>query len=88
MRGKPEAIIFTTISGAYTPITMEGRILVDGILASCYASVNHDLAHIGMTPIQWFSRAMEWIFGVISAENNGMLPYVMINKKLGRFLLP
>ena len=37
--------------------------MVDGVLASCYASVNHDLAHIVMTPIQWFPEIVEWVFG-------------------------
>ena len=38
--------------------------MVDRILASCYASVNHDLAHIVMTPIQWFPEIVEHIFGI------------------------
>ena len=42
---------------------MEGNIVVDRILASCYATVNHDVAHIGMTPIQWFPDMVQWIFG-------------------------
>ena len=36
--------------------------MVDGILASCYASFDHDLAHIAMTPIQWFPEIIEGIF--------------------------
>ena len=43
------------LSGVYVPLTMEGTILVDGILASCYSSVRHDLAHIGMTPYEMVS---------------------------------
>ena len=63
---------------------MEGRILVDDILASCYASVRHDLAHIGMTPIRWFPDVIEWIFG----EMNESVPYIKINEDLGRWVLP
>ena len=43
-------------------MTADGNIIVDGVLASCYAYTNHDLAHIGMTPIQWFPEVTEWIF--------------------------
>ena len=43
-----------TMQGAYVPLTMEGNIAVDGILASCYPSCYHDLGHIGMLPIQLF----------------------------------
>ena len=32
------------------PLTEEGNIVVDGVLASCYASFDHDLAHIAMVP--------------------------------------
>ena len=70
--------------GAYTPVTMEGRILVDDILTSCYASVHHDLAHIGMTPIRWFPDVIAWIFG----EMNEYVPYIKINEDLGRWVLP
>ena len=42
---------------------MDGNIIVDGVLASCYAFTNHDLAHIGMTPLPWFPEVTKWIFG-------------------------
>ena len=71
-------------SGAYVPQTQEGNIVVDGVLASCYASFHHDLAHIAMTPIRWFPGIIEWIFG----ENNGTPTYVDIVGDLGRLLLP
>ena len=60
--------------GAYVPVTMEGNIIVDGILASCYTSAHHDLAHIGMALVRWFPEKMEWIFG----DDNGIQGYVRI----------
>ena len=51
------------ISGAYTPVTAEGNIVVDGVLASCYAFADHDLAHLAMTPIHLFHDLVETIFG-------------------------
>ena len=54
--------------GAYTPLTMEGNIIVDGVLASCYAFGDHDLAHVGVTPIRWFPEVIKLIFG----EDNGI----------------
>ena len=50
-------------SGAYAPLTIEGNMMVDGVLASCYAFTDHDLAHIVMTPIQWYPQTIQWIFG-------------------------
>ncbi|XP_073346964.1 tiggy-winkle hedgehog protein-like [Pagrus major] len=43
--------------GSYAPITSHGTIIVDGVLASCYAVVdNHDLAHSVFAPVRlWHS---------------------------------
>ena len=63
---------------------MDGKIVVDGILASCYASFDHDVAHIGMIPIRWFPEILHWLFG----EKNGPQGYVNFAKDIGRFLFP
>ena len=72
------------ILGAYVPLTMEGNIIVDGIVVSCYASFDHDLAHFTMTPMQGFPVIMEWAVGV----EKGAPAYVTTAKELGRWLLP
>ena len=58
--------------------------MVDEVLASCYPSVDHGLAHIGMTPIRWFPEIIEWIFG----DNNGSPAFVMIAEELNKLMLP
>ena len=58
--------------------------MVDKILASCYASFDHDLAHFVMTPMGWHPAIIEWIFGM----SNGVLGYVNVAKEFGRWLLP
>ena len=70
--------------GAYVPLTMEGNIMVDGVLASCYPSVHHDLAHIGMLPIRWFPEMFMWIFG----DDNGLSVFVKFTEDLGKWVLP
>ena len=70
--------------GAFVPVTMEGRIAVDGVLASCYASYPHDLAHWVITPMKLFPKLMEWIFG----DYSGFPGYVMLSEELGKWLLP
>ena len=57
---------------------------MDGVLASCYASLDHDLAHFIMTPMQWFPEVLEWIFNV----DKGFQGYVIIAKELGGWLMP
>ena len=51
-------------SGMFAPLTMAGNIVVDGVLASSYADYDHDLCHIGMTPLRWFPEIIDWIFGI------------------------
>ena len=70
--------------GAYVPLTMEGNIIVDGILASCYPSADHDMAHFGMAPIRLFPDIIKKVFG----EGNGVQAYVNIANELGKYLLP
>ena len=42
------------VLGAYDPMTLEGNIVVDGVLASCYASFDHDLVHLVTSPMRWY----------------------------------
>ena len=67
--------------GAYVPFTDEGNIVVDAILAFCYASFDHDLSHFAMAPMKWFPEFIEWIFG----DNNH---YLSIAKETDRYLIP
>ena len=59
-------------------MTREGTIVVDGVVASCYASVNHDLAHVGMAPLRWFPETMKLIFN----EDAGFSAFMRITKEV------
>ena len=74
----------TFYSGAFVPLTTEGNIIVDGVLASCYASFHYDLAHIVMTPIQWFPEIIHWIFG----DEVGHSAFIKTTKYTGSLILP
>ena len=70
--------------GAFTPLTMEGNIIVNGVLASCYATVDHDVAHVGVIPIRWFPRIMDFIFG----ENNGFSIFAITAEDMAQWMSP
>ena len=65
-------------------MTTTGNIIVDGVLASCYPGVPHDLAHIGMTPSRWFPEIVEWFFG----EDNDVQAYAIIAEVLSMWIMP
>ena len=58
--------------------------MVEGVLASCYASADHDLLHFGMTPLRWFPEITEWILG----EDNGLQVYVKIAAHVTQLVTP
>ena len=43
---------------------MEGNIVVDGVLASCYANYDHDISHFAVAPISLMPRLIEAVFNV------------------------
>ena len=50
------------LTGYYSPMTKQGNIVVQNILASCYASFeNHKLQHFTFAPFRWFHSARNWL---------------------------
>ena len=71
------------ILGAFVPVTINGKILVDGVLASCFPGSYHDLVHLVITPMQRFSEVVEWFFG----NDAGFPVYVDTADILGTFCI-
>ena len=70
--------------GAWVPLTMEGNIMVDGVLASCHVSINHDTTHLATMPVRLFPKIMDWIF----SDENGSSVFGEIAKQFGKSVLP
>ena len=49
------------LTGVYSPLTSEGNIVVDDILASCYADFdNHELQHLAFAPFRWMYSLLQF----------------------------
>ena len=63
---------------------MEGRIMTDEVLASCYAFGDHDLAHIGITPMLLIPSINDLVLG----DDSGIPVYIEIAEEMGSVMLP
>lgn len=71
-------------TGLYAPLTQHGSIVVNGVLASCYAAVNnHHLAHWVLAPLRFFYSLM----GPSEPQTDGLHWYPRLLQRLGRMLL-
>ncbi|XP_053734012.1 indian hedgehog signaling molecule a [Synchiropus splendidus] len=71
-------------AGLYAPLTQHGSIVVDKILASCYAAVDsHSLAHWVLAPLRFFYSLM----GPSEPQANGLHWYPRLLQRLGETLL-
>ena len=95
------SVNYAVRDGIYAPLTREGNIVVDSVVASCYALISdHELAHSAFAPIRWLSYAREWIFGLqptfqiernledSSTAGRQIHWYASLLYTIGRFILP
>jgi len=62
--------------GAIAPATMDGTMVVNDIVVSSYAAINHDVAHSALAPLRWGYWVSPKL--VNSDEFNGMHPYAKV----------
>ncbi|XP_041662365.1 indian hedgehog B protein-like [Cheilinus undulatus] len=71
-------------TGLYAPLTQHGSIVVNGVLASCYAVLgNHHLAHWVLAPLRFFYSLM----GPSEPQTDGLHWYPWLLQRLGQILL-
>ncbi|XP_069015627.1 sonic hedgehog protein [Embiotoca jacksoni] len=77
--------------GSFAPVTVQGTVVVDHVLASCYAVIeDHDLAHWALAPVRlahWVSSLLFSSQPRVCAQNDGVHWYSKILYQLGTWLL-
>ena len=58
--------------------------MVDEVLASCYASGNHDIVHIVVVLVRYFPELTKWIFG----GENGFSTHIKIIQHFHKWVIP
>ena len=66
---------------AWAPLTIEGTLLVDDLLASCYASFPHAVSDLALAPVKMFPRML--LDDQESLMVDGKREVVKLMKKMG-----
>lgn len=73
------------LTGVYAPLTSAGNLVVDNVVASCYAVIdNQAVAHAAFLPIRWWSA----IFNQIPDDKEGIHWYANALYNLAEFVMP
>ncbi|XP_060950051.1 sonic hedgehog protein [Limanda limanda] len=77
--------------GSFAPVTAQGTVVVDQVLASCYAVIqDHDLAHWALAPVRlahWVSSLLSSSQSQTSAQKDGVHWYSKVLYQIGTWLL-
>ena len=67
---------------AHVPLTTEGNIVVNGILAACYPCVHHDLSHLSMAPLRCSPRIVQQKFPTYVRTSELLRKWISLHDQL------
>ena len=72
------------LTGVYAPLTSAGNLVVDNVVASCYAVVDsQSVAHAAFAPIRWWSDFVDY-----STETKGIHWYAEALYNVAEYVMP
>ena len=86
-------------TGVFAPLTRAGNLLVDGVLASCYAVIDsQNIAHTAFAPVRWYYSLKHTLASIAASSDtsqprtvsvsSGIHWYPSMLYSLARLLLP
>ena len=61
--------------GVYAPLTRAGNIVVDNVLASCYAVIDSQtIAHVAFAPVRWYHGVSAMLSSLWSSQDTSSIP--------------
>ena len=88
-------ISVTKHTGVFAPLTRSGNIVVDSVLASCYAVIDsQSIAHTAFAPVRWYHSTVDMVRTLYSSDSTprtlstGVHWYPDMLYSLARYLMP
>ena len=80
-------------TGVFAPLTRAGNLVVDGVLASCYAVIDsQNIAHTAFAPVRWYYSLKHSLVSseprTVSVAQSGIHWYPNMLYSLARLVLP
>lgn len=76
------SVIAITDTGVYAPLTLQGNIIVDGVVASCYAIINdQNIAHWAFFPVRAFDNLKNFYEKIMNFFQLRERTTIIINRK-------
>merc|ERR1712224_152857 len=72
---KKDEVVSTDLEsriGYFSPLTLHGNIIVNDILASCYAYEDHSLQHLAFAPFRWYHTVKQALLSEKMMKNVGV----------------
>ena len=78
--------------GVYAPLTLDGTIVVDGVVASCYAVVDSQwIAHLAYAPFRLYTNFRQSVLRLVTSRSDaqeGVHWYARILYSVAQYMLP
>lgn len=77
---KVVGVSYQEAGGVFAPLTTEGTVVVDGVVASCYAVIDSQaIAHWAFLPVRLYNNLREALLAVLRAMGGLALPSTTVN---------